>query len=375
MALKILHTADLHLGMKFIRGYPPDVQEKLVKARAETLHRLVEVANKNNCDLLVIAGDLFDSQRINKTEILEAAQIIGRFNGAAALVLPGNHDYLQSGDSRLWDTFRQNMAENCLLLADTRALDLRPHGVDAAVYPAPCSTKHSSENMLGWLDHAVRDPEIRHHFGVAHGSLQGISPDFNSDYFPMNEAELLEKGLDFWLLGHTHIRLPLQESGSGARIFMPATPEPDGFDCGHSGSAWLLQADDEGKLSYQAVSSGRYRFLRIQAELNSAEDAGKLLAEFKILKRETHLVKLQLKGRASGDVFDGLDSLLKQLQQQVLYLETDASGLLRKISAEDIGREFTEGSFPFRLLNRLQEEGRNPLSLQMAYDLVREAKS
>ena len=56
MTVKILHTADLHLGMKFVRGYEPEIQERLVEARFETLGSLIELANTASSDLLVIAG-------------------------------------------------------------------------------------------------------------------------------------------------------------------------------------------------------------------------------------------------------------------------------------------------------------------------------
>ena len=39
MTLKILHTADLHIGLKFTRGYDPDVREKLIQARLDTFKR------------------------------------------------------------------------------------------------------------------------------------------------------------------------------------------------------------------------------------------------------------------------------------------------------------------------------------------------
>ena len=40
MEIKIFHTADLHLGMRFA-GYP-DVQDELINARYETLENMVE---------------------------------------------------------------------------------------------------------------------------------------------------------------------------------------------------------------------------------------------------------------------------------------------------------------------------------------------
>lgn len=59
MTVMVLHTADIHLGMRFVRGYPQAVQNQLVEARFQALHRLASAANKHYCDILVIAGDLF----------------------------------------------------------------------------------------------------------------------------------------------------------------------------------------------------------------------------------------------------------------------------------------------------------------------------
>ncbi len=115
MTLKILHTADLHIGLKFMRGYDPGVREKLIQARFDTLARLVDLANQKTCDLFVIAGDLFDSTHVGKKDILRVERIINDFEGMVA-VLPGNHDYVQSDSKGLWDIFAEESDENVLLL-------------------------------------------------------------------------------------------------------------------------------------------------------------------------------------------------------------------------------------------------------------------
>ena len=54
MELRILHTSDLHLGMKFSQY--PDLKEELAAARFEALNTLVRTANEEKCGLFVIAG-------------------------------------------------------------------------------------------------------------------------------------------------------------------------------------------------------------------------------------------------------------------------------------------------------------------------------
>ena len=57
--IKIFLTADLHIGMLFNR-YPEFIKEDLRNARIKTLDRMVRTANHLECNIFVIAGDLFD---------------------------------------------------------------------------------------------------------------------------------------------------------------------------------------------------------------------------------------------------------------------------------------------------------------------------
>ena len=68
MALKIFLTADIHLGMKFA-SYP-EVQSVLSEARFTTLAHCVSIANKEECDLFIVAGDLFDRVSVSDREPL-----------------------------------------------------------------------------------------------------------------------------------------------------------------------------------------------------------------------------------------------------------------------------------------------------------------
>jgi DNA repair protein SbcD/Mre11 len=375
MSIKILHTADVHLGMKFTRGYDPSVQEGLIEARFQTLSHLVEMANERTCDLFVIAGDLFNGLSAPKKDILRTADILKKFGGKSVLVLPGNHDYLPSDEDNLWTKFRDVMSEHTLLLREPKPYADLKADLDMIFYPAPCRSKHSKTNGIGWIRECSKDPGTKFHIGIAHGSLEGLSPDFSEDYYPMSQEELRNAGLDLWLMGHTHIPYPRAGSGTEARIFFPSTPEPDGFDCSHPGFAWLIELKEDKSIHYQSLRTGHFEFLVREEKLDNENDVDTLKSYFSRLSCEKHLVKLKLKGRVPGRIHDELGLLLKEWKECVLHLEPDLSELLREITLEDIDREFTEGSFPHRFLRRLAQGQSNPNSLQMAYQLIREIKS
>ena len=364
----------------------------MIEARFSTLRSMVETANSRECDVFVVAGDLFDSRRVAKKDVVRAAESLKRFEGKLVLVLPGNHDYVQwdeieRGEENLWRWFREAMSEHTLLLEEARPYDLSRYELGAVVYAAPCTAKHSNTNAIGWvrehrkgpgaerLEKGLTTEEALLHIGIAHGSLEGLSPDFNDDYYPMTMKELEISGVDLWLMGHTHVRYPDRESGSEGRVFFPSTPEPDGFDCRHPGHAWLIEVDEDKRVRFESLKTGVYRFLTVETEVFGERDLENLVARFNEESAKRKLVKLKLVGRPASEAYDMRASVIREVESRVLYLEADLSELYRKITTADIDREFTEGSFPHRLLSTLAADQKNALSLQMAYEFVREAKS
>lgn len=376
--IRLLHTADLHLGLKFTRGgYPPDLSRRLAARRLECLSDLVKLAGQRQCQLLVVAGDLFDTPRVPKGLVREAGAILGGFEGVVA-VLPGNHDYVQGQDDPLWPTFSDALGERHHLLQRESPCDLRSQGLPLVLFPGVCTSRHSPCHTVGWVREALAaldlPPEVRR-VGVAHGSLEGLSPDFAGDYFPMTRRELEDSGMDVWLLGHTHVRHPDRDRFEGERILFPATPEPDGFDCRHGGHAWIVDLSEDGQVSGESVETGRYRFRTLTKRLGGEADLQALRRELAALDPERDLVKLALSGRLPGELYEGRGEWIAQLEASAHYVECDSAELLREITAEDIGREYSLGSFPYRLLSGLAGENGDAEALQLAWDLVKEAKS
>ncbi|MFQ9289535.1 MAG: metallophosphoesterase family protein [Oscillospiraceae bacterium] len=88
---KILHTADFHLDSAFTAL--PEEKARLRRQEARQLtDRLVDYANDHGVELLLLAGDLFDSDQLYGQTAQELAQSLARFRGHA-VIAPGNHDF------------------------------------------------------------------------------------------------------------------------------------------------------------------------------------------------------------------------------------------------------------------------------------------
>ena len=334
MSLRVFLTSDLHLGMKFAQY--PAAHAELEEERFLCLERMVAQAGAAHCDLLVIAGDLFHRVSMSKRDTERAAKAIGAFPGKCVAVLP------------------------VLFLDQPRPCSLRGYEIDACIYPGPCLSIHSAASAVGWVRGAARDETIRHHIGIAHGSLEGVSPDFTESYFPMKTADLLSSGMDAWFLGHTHVRYPERPSGHD-RIYYPGTPAPDGFDCTHAG--------DKKEISAQPLSTGRIRFVDRTLEVKGAADLAELENAYGV--PDTTLLRLRLKGRVTREILSRIGPLRARMAEHLMHLELRTEDLRETITREAIDREYPVGSFPHSLLSQLAEEDEQE-ALQIAHELLQE---
>jgi exonuclease SbcD len=371
MALRVFLTSDLHLGMKFA-GYPDAARAALVEARFTCLDRVVAAASAAGSELLVIAGDLFESVSATHASILRAAKSLGAFQGRLVAVLPGNHDYISSED-KLWTRFRDAAGDAVLLLDSPRPYPLAGYEMNACLYAGPCTMKHSASNAIGWVRAAVKDNGIRHHIGVAHGSLEGLSLDKEGEYYPMRLQELADTGVRPWLVGHTHLPFP-KEPGPRDTIFVAGTPEPDGFDCTHQGSGWSLLLGDDGSIRAASVPTGELRFRDETRAVQSGADLERLERDLTGGTPRRTLLRLRLTGRAPRETLDQVDALQARLSSALLHVDLRADQLREEITPEAIDREYPAGSFPHTLLSQLAA-GDDQEALQIAHDLLQELKT
>ena len=69
----------------------------LAKEIKETFQRVIDHANKQQVDLLLIAGDLFD-QPPTQQELREVDYLLSRLNHTRTVLIAGNHDHLEPHD-------------------------------------------------------------------------------------------------------------------------------------------------------------------------------------------------------------------------------------------------------------------------------------
>ena len=92
--MKILHIADTHLGYS---AYRKETEEGINQREVDVydaFKQFVDYAVKSKPDLIIHAGDLFDSVRPNNRAITFAIQQILRLSkqGIPSVLIAGNHE-------------------------------------------------------------------------------------------------------------------------------------------------------------------------------------------------------------------------------------------------------------------------------------------
>jgi exonuclease SbcD len=95
MGIKILHTADIHIGVENYGTFNPQTAlNTRVEDFLKSFDIIINYAIDNNFDLVIFAGDAFKVQSPNATHQREFAKRINKLseNNIPTILLAGNHD-------------------------------------------------------------------------------------------------------------------------------------------------------------------------------------------------------------------------------------------------------------------------------------------
>jgi DNA repair exonuclease SbcCD nuclease subunit len=256
--LKILHTADWHVGRSFGQFEPEDAR-KLTRDRLSVIDTILGLAHQYNVDAVLCAGDLFDRPDPAEVWWRGLADSFGcrKTWTRPVVLLPGNHDPL-TRDS----VYNKNHPFRRALPEWVRVVDREDFQLelsnDAVVYAAPCrSTAGDRDLALSLPSRGERDTRVR--IGLVHGSTFDI-PGYATN-FPISEDAPQARGLDYLALGDTHSFREIPK-GSVAPIVYPSAPEPTSFneqDAGYVALVWFTQHGSRPQIQRERVARWTWR--------------------------------------------------------------------------------------------------------------------
>ena len=244
--INLLHAADLHLDTPF-SNLPPEQAAQARQQQRQLLTQLPRLCRTYQCQLILLAGDLFDSPQIfrNTTDVLR--QVLAECP-AEVFIAPGNHDPITPDSPYLRLSWPKQV--HIFKTPDIETIDCGAYTVSGAAFtPSRCPS------LAGF--HAPADP--RPHFMVLHGDP--FRPD--SVHAPILPEEIAASGLTYLALGHIHRRGDLQQQGRTYYAW-PGCLMGRGFDETGQKGLYLVQTEPM-RLRFLPTNAPRYEILELPA--------------------------------------------------------------------------------------------------------------
>ncbi len=235
LALKLLHTADWHLGRRFPR-FGTDAGLELMRARMSVIDAIFGSAAHNEVDAVLCAGDLFDDPQPDEEWWRPLAEKLSRHAWVErpVILLPGNHDFLGPGTVyHPSHPFRHALPEH-VHVVDRDDWTLRV-GEDAVIHARPCRSRAEGLDLAMALP-AREEGDTSIRIGMVHGSTFDM-PDFQTN-FPIAADAAVQRGFDYLAIGDTHA-YRVYDPPHAPTVY-PGAPEPTTFGERDAGSVALV---------------------------------------------------------------------------------------------------------------------------------------
>lgn len=348
--MRFLHTSDWQLGMRryFLDG---EAQARYAGDRFDAVARLGELAAEESCELVVAAGDLFESNQVDRRTVLRALDAMAEV-GVPLYLLPGNHDPLDAASVYRSADFTAKLPGNVRLLDDFEPREVRP-GVE--VVGAPWPSKRPPGDLVAEVAESLAPLPGGVRVLVAHGRVDRGAPDPDEAALirlDRVEAALAEDRFHYLALGDRHSATRVID-----RVWYSGTPEATSFDEERPGRALVVDLEPD-RCTVEERTIGGWRFCAEERRLGGDEDVAALAAWLDELpdKRRT-VLRLSLVGQLSLRARVRLDAELERAKDLLAGLERWSPGSDLVVVPDDLDEDTLGlGGFARAAISRLLTE-------------------
>jgi DNA repair exonuclease SbcCD nuclease subunit len=305
--VKFIHTADWHLGMR--RHFLNDeAVHRYRQDRIDAVRRVGEIAERQGCSFIVAAGDLLDSNQVDRTTLVRTAEAL-RSISMPVYLLPGNHDPADASSLLCGSAFAALCPPNVRVLQKPGTIE-DPSGVQ--IVAAPWDTRRPLTDLVRDALEGLEAGPVR--VVVGHGAVEEFGRDGTDPALiglAEIEAALAAGTIHYVALGDRHSTTNV---GHSRRVWYSGTPEPTAFDEKDPGNVLVVSLDRD-RIEVEPHRVGRWNLRRVSFEFAGDEDLGRFHDTLQdIQDREWTAIRLALRGTLTLDRNARLENLLEDLR-------------------------------------------------------------
>lgn len=324
--VRIIHTGDLHLDSAF--SFLSTKEAKLRRTgQRRLITKLIDIANVENADAIIIAGDLFDSYPIYSDT---AESVLSDFRRAKMpiFITPGNHDpYTADSPYKMLD-FPTNV--HIFKSSELQYVELPEKKL--RIYGAAYSSERYDERIL----------KNFHIDSADYINILALHSNLNAEgYCPVSTEEVGNSGADYVALAHIHKPTELLCSRNTYYAYCGCAEPRDFGECYECG--FFIADIEKGSVSLRKEKLSDISYRDITADISKTPE---IINELSSPHGRTHL-RLTLAGESRIDI-DELYDRLSPLYDELII--TDAT-----TDERDIWEAISENSLKGAFLRSVKE--------------------
>lgn len=247
--LRLICAADLHLDSRF-ESLPEEEAEKRREGQRALLFKISELAERNGVQVILLSGDVFDSDAVSNHTQDAFVRAFGTLN-IPVFVSPGNHDPYTG--SSVWA--RMHMPENVHVFKSEKFESVELPDLNLRVWGAGFENTFCGSLLEGF--NAPRKTDGIFDVMTVHGDVC----TGKSDYNPITRQQLSDSGMDYVALGHIHTRNELDRAGDTFFSY-PGCTEGRGYDeTGAMGACLVTITDADVKSEFLPLGGVSYEIV------------------------------------------------------------------------------------------------------------------
>lgn len=312
-SIKILHTGDLHLCSPML-----NMGDKAIRRKCELLETfsdIINLAETENVDALLIAGDLFENSNPDAETLNYISNELERINHIKVFMVLGNHDYALKYD------FPSNVH-----LFGNYIEKVSVENVD--IYGVSFDEEHCTRCIIEGF---TADNTDNINVLIVHGDVQT-----KSAYNPITVDDIKYSKMDYIALGHVHSHKGFETAGSTTYSYC-GIPEGRAFDeCGEKGV--IIAEVGSGYANCRFVPVCNRKYICKTVDISDAEDNLQIADEMaSMLDGTENAYRLTMTGVKK--TFIDTKFIKEHLEKNFYYIEV-----------EDISEEYSEDEYSLKNL-------------------------
>jgi DNA repair exonuclease SbcCD nuclease subunit len=317
--VRFIHTSDVHLDTSLAgAGFPSRLGDRKREAIRATLRRILDDARSKAVDFVLIAGDLFEHDRVTSDSVEFLKQQFADCSPAMIFIAPGNHDPCLRGSPYCEESWPANV--HIFRDEQFRSVDLPQLGARITGF--------------GYNRARLQAPRFRDlpvlandliNVVVAHGSDTNRIPGGKAAHAPLTIDEIAGKNVRYCALGHYHQQGQVSNTIDATQVWYSGIPEGRGWDEEGACAYLLVEIDQEVRVQSRTCNQFPLRTLEIDCDGFSSREQviDAILAGRESLFDSTTILRVRLRGEPDPRLDLSLSEMEERLAGAALHIQWD----------------------------------------------------